>query len=143
MGGRWTIRRARPRAQHPALTCPSLALSGSPENALEALLLLGPPRHRRCSALSPRKRTTSQSKTEPPLLRTSKRTIYTAGRPPWYNEAGTPFKEAFVIGEPVRARSLAALCRRVGRWSCRLFSSFGRLVRRQRIRQDDGGQQDY
>ncbi|KAJ6650963.1 hypothetical protein lerEdw1_001231 [Lerista edwardsae] len=72
--------------------------SGSPEDALEALLLLGPPRHRRCSALSPRKRTTSQSKTEPPLLRTSKRTIYTAGRPPWYNEAGTPFKEAFVIG---------------------------------------------
>ncbi|XP_070788262.1 uridine-cytidine kinase-like 1 isoform X1 [Pituophis catenifer annectens] len=49
-------------------------------------------------ALSPRKRTTSQSKTEPPLLRTSKRTIYTAGRPPWYNETGTPFKEAFVIG---------------------------------------------
>ncbi|XP_040203918.1 uridine-cytidine kinase-like 1 isoform X3 [Rana temporaria] len=40
----------------------------------------------------------SQSKTEPPLLRTSKRTIYTAGRPPWYNESGTPFKEAFVIG---------------------------------------------
>uniref|UniRef100_A0A8D0C467 Phosphoribulokinase/uridine kinase domain-containing protein n=1 Tax=Salvator merianae TaxID=96440 RepID=A0A8D0C467_SALMN len=49
-------------------------------------------------SLSPRKRTTSQSKTEPPLLRTSKRTIYTAGRPPWYNETGTPFKEAFVIG---------------------------------------------
>ncbi|XP_013918085.1 PREDICTED: uridine-cytidine kinase-like 1 isoform X2 [Thamnophis sirtalis] len=49
-------------------------------------------------SLSPRKRTTSQSKTEPPLLWTSKRTIYTAGRPPWYNETGTPFKEAFVIG---------------------------------------------
>ncbi|XP_063155773.1 uridine-cytidine kinase-like 1 isoform X2 [Candoia aspera] len=49
-------------------------------------------------SLSPRKRTTSRSKTEPPLLRTSKRTIYTAGRPPWYNETGTPFKEAFVIG---------------------------------------------
>nr|XP_060610804.1 uridine-cytidine kinase-like 1 [Anolis sagrei ordinatus] len=47
---------------------------------------------------SPRKRTTSQSKTEPPLLRTRKRTIYTAGRPPWYDEAGTPSKEAFVIG---------------------------------------------
>uniref|UniRef100_A0A8C4QAH6 Uridine-cytidine kinase n=1 Tax=Eptatretus burgeri TaxID=7764 RepID=A0A8C4QAH6_EPTBU len=45
-----------------------------------------------------RKRTTSQSKTEPPLLRTSKRTIYTAGRPPWYNEQGTQFEEAFVIG---------------------------------------------
>uniref|UniRef100_A0A8C5B9E3 Uridine-cytidine kinase n=1 Tax=Gadus morhua TaxID=8049 RepID=A0A8C5B9E3_GADMO len=49
-------------------------------------------------SLSPRKRTTSQSKSEPPLLRTSKRTIYTAGRPPWYNVAGTTFTEAFVIG---------------------------------------------
>ncbi|XP_036604192.1 uridine-cytidine kinase-like 1 isoform X2 [Trichosurus vulpecula] len=47
---------------------------------------------------SPRKRTTSQCKSEPPLLRTSKRTIYTAGRPPWYNEHGTQSKEAFVIG---------------------------------------------
>ncbi|XP_047244645.1 uridine-cytidine kinase-like 1 isoform X3 [Girardinichthys multiradiatus] len=49
-------------------------------------------------SLSPRKRTMSQSKTEPPLLRTNKRTIYTAGRPPWYNVTGTTFKEAFVIG---------------------------------------------
>ncbi|XP_049633686.1 uridine-cytidine kinase-like 1 isoform X2 [Suncus etruscus] len=47
---------------------------------------------------SPRKRTTSQCKSEPPLLRTRKRTIYTAGRPPWYNEHGTQSKEAFVIG---------------------------------------------
>ncbi|XP_060027642.1 uridine-cytidine kinase-like 1 isoform X3 [Erinaceus europaeus] len=47
---------------------------------------------------SPRKRTTSQCKSEPPLLRTSKRTIYTAGRPPWYNEHGTQSKEAFAIG---------------------------------------------
>ncbi|XP_061486955.1 uridine-cytidine kinase-like 1 isoform X5 [Rhineura floridana] len=47
---------------------------------------------------SPRKRTTSQCKSEPPLLRTSKRTIYTAGRPPWYNEHGAQSKEAFVIG---------------------------------------------
>lgn len=51
------------------------------------------------TGLSPRKRTTSQCKSEPPLLRTSKRTIYTAGRPPWYNEHGTQSKEAFVIGE--------------------------------------------
>ncbi|XP_054617745.1 uridine-cytidine kinase-like 1 isoform X4 [Dunckerocampus dactyliophorus] len=49
-------------------------------------------------SLSPQKRSTSQSKTEPPLLRTNKRTIYTAGRPPWYNVTGTTFKEAFVIG---------------------------------------------
>ncbi|CAK6447235.1 unnamed protein product [Pipistrellus nathusii] len=47
---------------------------------------------------APRKRTTSQCRSEPPLLRTSKRTIYTAGRPPWYNEHGTQSKEAFVIG---------------------------------------------
>uniref|UniRef100_A0A2K6EH95 Uridine-cytidine kinase n=1 Tax=Propithecus coquereli TaxID=379532 RepID=A0A2K6EH95_PROCO len=47
---------------------------------------------------SPRKRTTSQCKSEPPLLRTSKRTIYTAGRPPWYNEHGTQSKEAFPPG---------------------------------------------
>ncbi|XP_008316160.2 uridine-cytidine kinase-like 1 isoform X2 [Cynoglossus semilaevis] len=50
------------------------------------------------ASLTPRKRTTSQCKSEPPLLRTSKRTIYTAGRPPWYNEHGTQSKEAFVIG---------------------------------------------
>ncbi|XP_039575258.1 uridine-cytidine kinase-like 1 isoform X5 [Passer montanus] len=50
------------------------------------------------SSKAPRKRTTSQCKSEPPLLRTSKRTIYTAGRPPWYNEHGTQSKEAFVIG---------------------------------------------
>lgn len=55
------------------------------------------------TSLSPRKRTTSQCKSEPPLLRTSKRTIYTAGRPPWYNEHGTQSKEAFVIGECIKA----------------------------------------
>lgn len=55
------------------------------------------------TSLSPRKRTTSQCKSEPPLLRTSKRTIYTAGRPPWYNEHGTQSKEAFVIGQYIRA----------------------------------------
>ncbi|XP_036405274.1 uridine-cytidine kinase-like 1 isoform X1 [Megalops cyprinoides] len=69
--------------------------SGSGEDSLDSLL------SHRCPltpSLSPRKRTTSQSKTEPPLLRTNKRTIYTAGRPPWYNVTGTTFKEAFVIG---------------------------------------------
>ncbi|KAJ7341432.1 hypothetical protein JRQ81_005519 [Phrynocephalus forsythii] len=65
--------------------------SSSSSSSCRLLLPLAP-------SLSPRKRTTSQSKTEPPLLRTSTRTIYTAGRPPWYDEAGTPFKEAFVIG---------------------------------------------
>ncbi|XP_047008022.1 uridine-cytidine kinase-like 1 isoform X4 [Ictalurus punctatus] len=72
-----------------------LHFSGSGEDSLDGLL------RRTCPltpSLSPRKRTTSQSKTEPPLLRTNKRTIYTAGRPPWYNVTGTTFKEAFVIG---------------------------------------------
>nr|XP_039270580.1 uridine-cytidine kinase-like 1 isoform X1 [Styela clava] len=41
-----------------------------------------------------RKRNASVSEA---VMRTSKRTIYTAGRPPWYNEQGE-FKEAFVIG---------------------------------------------
>lgn len=73
----------------------ALHFSGSGEDSLDGLL------KRVCPltpSLSPRKRTTSQSKTEPPLLRTNKRTIYTAGRPPWYNVTGTSFKEAFVIG---------------------------------------------
>ncbi|KAM9840191.1 uridine-cytidine kinase-like 1 isoform 1-T1 [Aulostomus maculatus] len=71
--------------------------SGSGDDSLDGL----PTHVPRCPltpSLSPRKRTTSQSKTEPPLLRTNKRTIYTAGRPPWYNVTGTTFKEAFVIG---------------------------------------------
>ncbi|XP_041831055.1 uridine-cytidine kinase-like 1 isoform X2 [Melanotaenia boesemani] len=71
--------------------------SGSGDDSLDGLSNHAP----RCPltpSLSPRKRTTSQSKTEPPLLRTNKRTIYTAGRPPWYNVTGTTFKEAFVIG---------------------------------------------
>uniref|UniRef100_A0A8C2IZ77 Uridine-cytidine kinase n=1 Tax=Cyprinus carpio TaxID=7962 RepID=A0A8C2IZ77_CYPCA len=73
----------------------SISRSDSGEDSLDGLMT------HRCPltpSLSPRKRTTSQSKTEPPLLRTNKRTIYTAGRPPWYNVTGTTFKEAFVIG---------------------------------------------
>ncbi|KAI4796091.1 hypothetical protein KUCAC02_029454 [Chaenocephalus aceratus] len=71
--------------------------SGSGDDSLDGLPNCAP----RCPltpSRSPRKRTTSQSKSEPPLLRTNKRTIYTAGRPPWYNVTGTTFKEAFVIG---------------------------------------------
>ncbi|KAI2661715.1 Uridine-cytidine kinase-like 1 [Labeo rohita] len=45
-----------------------------------------------------RRKSSTLGKTEPPLLRTGTRTIYTAGRPPWYNEHGAQFKEAFVIG---------------------------------------------
>uniref|UniRef100_A0A671QBL2 Uridine-cytidine kinase n=2 Tax=Sinocyclocheilus anshuiensis TaxID=1608454 RepID=A0A671QBL2_9TELE len=74
---------------------PSMSRSDSGEDSLDGLM------RDRCPltpSQSPRKRTTSQSKTEPPLLRTNKRTIYTAGRPPWYNVTGTTFKEAFVIG---------------------------------------------
>ncbi|XP_012689953.1 uridine-cytidine kinase-like 1a isoform X1 [Clupea harengus] len=47
---------------------------------------------------TPRRKSTSQSKTEPPFLRTGTRTIYTAGRPPWYDEHGAQSKEAFIIG---------------------------------------------
>ncbi|KAF6089734.1 uridine-cytidine kinase 1 like 1 [Phyllostomus discolor] len=68
--------------------------AGEDRNA-EALDRLLPPVG---TGRSPRKRTTSQCKSEPPLLRTSKRTIYTAGRPPWYNEHGAQSKEAFAIG---------------------------------------------
>ncbi|XP_051525136.1 uridine-cytidine kinase-like 1 isoform X2 [Myxocyprinus asiaticus] len=62
---------------------------GSGEDSLDRLL---PP----VSAY--RRRSSTLGKTEPPLLRTGTRTIYTAGRPPWYNEHGAQFKEAFVIG---------------------------------------------
>ncbi|XP_029137330.2 uridine-cytidine kinase-like 1 isoform X2 [Labrus bergylta] len=71
--------------------------SGSGDDSLDGITNRVP----RCPltpSLSPQTRTTSRSKTEPPLLRTNKRTIYTAGRPPWYNVTGTTFKEAFVIG---------------------------------------------
>ncbi|XP_036756695.2 uridine-cytidine kinase-like 1 isoform X11 [Manis pentadactyla] len=72
--------------------CWALGAEGSNSESLDRLL---PPVGAR---RSPRKRSTSQCKSEPPLLRTSKRTIYTAGRPPWYNEHGTQSKEAFAIG---------------------------------------------
>ncbi|XP_035941508.1 uridine-cytidine kinase-like 1 isoform X12 [Halichoerus grypus] len=72
--------------------CWALGAEGSHAESLDRLL---PPVG---TGRSPRKRTTSQCKSEPPLLRTSKRTIYTAGRPPWYNEHGTQSKEAFAIG---------------------------------------------
>ncbi|XP_034881501.1 uridine-cytidine kinase-like 1 isoform X8 [Mirounga leonina] len=72
--------------------CWALGAEGSHAESLDRLL---PPVG---TGRSPRKRTTSQCKSEPPLLHTSKRTIYTAGRPPWYNEHGTQSKEAFAIG---------------------------------------------
>ncbi|XP_006021722.1 uridine-cytidine kinase-like 1 isoform X3 [Alligator sinensis] len=74
--------------------CWALGAEGSHSSA-ESLDRLYPPV---APTRPPRKRTTSQCKSEPPLLRTSKRTIYTAGRPPWYNEHGAQSKEAFVIG---------------------------------------------
>eukprot|EP00069_Balaena_mysticetus_P022650 bmy_14500T0 len=75
--------------------CWTLGAEGSSSSNAESLDRLLPPVG---AGRSPRKRTTSQCKSEPPLLRTSKRTIYTAGRPPWYNEHGTQSKEAFAIG---------------------------------------------
>ncbi|XP_045650284.1 uridine-cytidine kinase-like 1 isoform X5 [Ursus americanus] len=85
ISGCWALG-AEGRGRHVLLLCSS--------NAESLDRLLPPVGTRR----SPRRRTTSQCKSEPPLLRTSKRTIYTAGRPPWYNEHGTQSKEAFAIG---------------------------------------------
>ncbi|XP_031422315.1 uridine-cytidine kinase-like 1a isoform X2 [Clupea harengus] len=65
------------------------AYGGGGEDSLDRLL---PPMN------TPRRKSTSQSKTEPPFLRTGTRTIYTAGRPPWYDEHGAQSKEAFIIG---------------------------------------------
>jgi hypothetical protein len=50
-----------------------------------------------------RPRTTSSSGTaaEGPVMRNGTRTIYTAGRPPWYDSHGQ-LKEAFVIGTIVK-----------------------------------------
>ncbi|XP_073675022.1 uridine-cytidine kinase-like 1a isoform X2 [Garra rufa] len=62
---------------------------GSGEDSLDRLLP---------AVSTSRRKSTTLGKTEPPLLRTGTRTIYTAGRPPWYNEHGAQFKEAFVIG---------------------------------------------
>uniref|UniRef100_A0A3B4UUA7 Uridine-cytidine kinase n=1 Tax=Seriola dumerili TaxID=41447 RepID=A0A3B4UUA7_SERDU len=85
-------REDRPSKMENEEKTPSVPNSGDGEGSLDRLLPSV------STGLSPRKRTTSQCKSEPPLLRTSKRTIYTAGRPPWYNEHGTQSKEAFVIG---------------------------------------------
>uniref|UniRef100_A0A8C2KQZ9 Uridine-cytidine kinase n=1 Tax=Cyprinus carpio TaxID=7962 RepID=A0A8C2KQZ9_CYPCA len=63
--------------------------SGSGEDSLDRLLP---------AVSTSRRKSSTLGKTEPPLLRTGTRTIYTAGRPPWYNEHGAQFKEAFVIG---------------------------------------------
>uniref|UniRef100_A0A8C9ZA80 uridine/cytidine kinase n=1 Tax=Sander lucioperca TaxID=283035 RepID=A0A8C9ZA80_SANLU len=64
-------------------------ICGSGEDSLDRLL---PPTG------APRRKSTSLNTTEPPLLRTGTRTVYTAGRPPWYDEHGAQSKEAFVIG---------------------------------------------
>ncbi|KAL1269958.1 hypothetical protein QQF64_032247 [Cirrhinus molitorella] len=63
--------------------------SGSGEDTLDRLLP---------AVSTSRRKSSTLGKTEPPLLRTGTRTIYIAGRPPWYNEHGAQFKEAFVIG---------------------------------------------
>lgn len=78
-----------------ATTLAALSLHDSqrPRSALS-----GP---RRIPGVSRRKRTCSTSASisteRETILRTSNRTIYTAGRPPWYNEEGQ-LMDAFVIG---------------------------------------------
>uniref|UniRef100_A0A8B9F6K5 Uridine-cytidine kinase n=1 Tax=Amazona collaria TaxID=241587 RepID=A0A8B9F6K5_9PSIT len=78
-------------------SCCSVGWMSSQGGALNAVCMARS-RGRLPLAPSPRRRTASQCQPEPPLLRTSKRTIYTAGRPPWYSETGAPVDEAFVIG---------------------------------------------
>ncbi|XP_076132141.1 uridine-cytidine kinase-like 1a isoform X2 [Alosa pseudoharengus] len=70
--------------------CWALRSDGGGEDSLDRLLPT--------VSSAPRRKSTSLSKSEPPLLRTGTRTIYTAGRPPWYNEHGAQSKDAFVIG---------------------------------------------
>ena len=64
-----------------------------------------------------RTRTTSATHTsagDGPVVRSGTRTIYTAGRPPWYNSQGQ-LKEAFVIGASIcrlfTARPHSSQCR--------------------------------
>lgn len=60
------------------------------------------------SPRSRRQRTTSQSQTSrsgEPILRGRRRTIYTAGRPPWYDCQGQ-LVEPFVIGKRMRMRKI-------------------------------------
>ena len=53
---------------------------------------------RQTSRTRARQRTTSTSSApQGPVVRSGARTIYTAGRPPWYDSHGQ-LKEAFVIG---------------------------------------------
>ena len=54
---------------------------------------------RQTSTSRARRRTTSTSSApHGPVVRSGARTIYTAGRPPWYDSHGQ-LKEAFVIGK--------------------------------------------
>lgn len=56
---------------------------------------------RQTSRTRARQRTTSTSSApQGPVVRSGARTIYTAGRPPWYDSHGQ-LKEAFVIGKGV------------------------------------------
>ncbi|XP_064876875.1 uridine-cytidine kinase-like 1a isoform X2 [Oncorhynchus nerka] len=84
-------RRGQEEAECSGKKMSSRSDSGSGEDSLDRLLPGSP-------ITAPRRKSTSQTKTEPPLLRTGTRTIYTAGRPPWYDEHGAQSKEAFVIG---------------------------------------------
>ncbi|XP_040048272.2 uridine-cytidine kinase-like 1a isoform X2 [Gasterosteus aculeatus] len=93
ISGCWSLRSDRghsPGMEEVFRSFTSSSTCGSGEDSLDRLLPpTGTPR---------RKSATSLSKTEPPLLRTGTRTVYTAGRPPWYDEHGAQPKEAFVIG---------------------------------------------
>ena len=76
-----------PGADNPLLA--ALAVAGTPPGGPRG----GRPRRARTLSTS-----ASVSTEREPILRTSKRTIYTAGRPPWYDHKGELAGPAFVIG---------------------------------------------
>jgi len=86
-----------PHLQHSRRPHSSMGLAAS--LGLDELLL--PPKGPLASVRKQRQRTISTSATvsteREPLIRISKRTIYTAGRPPWYDSHGQQV-EPFVIG---------------------------------------------
>ena len=81
-----------------SITATTLAALSLHDSQRPRSALSGP---RRVPGVSRRKRTCSTSASisteRETILRTSNRTIYTAGRPPWYNEEGQ-LMDAFVIG---------------------------------------------
>ena len=86
-----------PHLQHSRRPHSSMGLAAS--LGLDELLL--PPKGPLASVRKQRQRTISTSATvsteREPLIRISKRTIYTAGRPPWYDSHGQQVQSGFTF----------------------------------------------